>query len=34
MIALDLNVGEKFFSPVRPEWNDTTRLAITEGRWP
>ena len=22
------------FSPVRSDWNDTTRLAITEGRWP
>jgi hypothetical protein len=22
------------FLPVRSDWNDTTRLAITEGRWP
>src|ERR1700682_4427177 len=22
------------FSPVRSDWNDTPRLAVTEGRWP
>ena len=22
------------FSPVRSDWNDTTSLAVTEGRWP
>jgi hypothetical protein len=22
------------FSPVRSDWNDAPRLAVTEGRWP
>jgi hypothetical protein len=41
MIALDLYVETEpdgatvidVFSPARSNWNDTTRLAITEGRW-